>query len=288
MESLIYDERQVRRFYDTVILGSERGPFDVDFFCVAARKKYMTQEERELTRLGDTCMMEKTPVREPDEDVFYHKLQKVDSCLDHLYSHNGTRIPRSCMVLYMNVNHTSMIEALKGLKTDIATMEGELYDVLVKNGSRENIGNKVKRLDNLTLKAYQNPKNVSKRSWIDIDIDINCPEISAGDIQAVLDSRIFGDSGLDECSFLHRPMNVIIKTHGGYHVLVNTVFISDFNSSVSKPADKSKFISVDTFVSEIKKLFESKNLEAKEIKINQNAMVPIPGTLQGGMLVIMY
>ena len=135
MSSLIYDESQVRNFYREVIAKVPAGPFDADFFCVAARKKYMSEAEREATRLGDTCMMEKTICREIDENIFIHKLQKVDACLDHLYSHNGAVIPRSCMVFYMNVNHTSMINALKDFKMDVATMEAELYDVFLKNGS---------------------------------------------------------------------------------------------------------------------------------------------------------
>ena len=126
MQSLIYDEEQARRFYREVIQIQKMGPFDADFFCVAARKKYMTQEEKDTTRLGDTTLLEKTPVREADENIFIHKLQKVDACLDHLYSHCGAQIPRECMVFYMNVNHTNMINALKNLKIDIAVMESEL------------------------------------------------------------------------------------------------------------------------------------------------------------------
>lgn len=281
MKTLIYDEKQVRQFYRTVICGTPHDDFDVDFFCVAARKKYMTQEDREATRLGDTCMMEKTPLHEVSEDTFIHKLQKVDSCLDHLYSHNGANIPRSCMVLYMNVNHTSMIDAVKDLKSEVNLIEGELYDVFMKNGLRHGVANKLKRLDTVTLKVYQNPKNVSSKNWIDIDIDLDTEKVSISELRTKIYDMLtyFPYPGVIQ----YLPF-VIIQTHGGYHVLVSTRFIRERNKLYASDhkMNKGMVLSVDTYMTAIKTLLESKHVDAKEVKINQNAMVPIPGTLQGG------
>lgn len=281
MKTLIYDENQVRQFYRVVICGTPHDIFDVDFFCVAARKKYMTQEEKEATRLGDTCMMEKTPLHEVSEDIFIHKLQKVDACLDHLYSHNGTNIPRSCMVLYMNVNHTSMIDAIKDLKSEISLIENELYDVFMKNGLREGVANKLKRLDTVTLKTYQNPKNVSSKNWIDIDMDLDTEKVSVSEIRTKLYDMLtyFPYEGVIQ----YLPF-VIIQTHGGYHVLVSTRFISERNRlyASNNKMNKGMVLSVNTYMIAIQKLLEDKHVDAKEVKINQNAMVPIPGTLQGG------
>ena len=287
MRSLIYDENQVKKFYKDIILTNPLGPFDTDFFCVAARKKYMSQEDRERTRLGDTTLLEKTPLRNSSQEIFLHHLQKVDACLDHLYSHSGEIIPRSCMVFYMNVNHTSMINALKSLKIDIATVEAELYDVFVKNGSRENIGNKLKRLDNLTLKEYQDPKNVSKRFWIDIDMDISTDLISAKEIKEALDA---GLSKKEVPNFKILKPYEIIQTKGGYHILVNTDMISLHNTAWSDYVKannthnfKERVRSVKDFLDILEILVKTRGIEAKEIKVNQNAMVPIPGTLQGGV-----
>ena len=292
MESLIYDENQVKKFYKEIVAHFPMGPFDADFFCVAARKKYMTQEDRERTKLGDTTLLEKTPLRENNEEIFLHKLQKVDACLDHLYSHCGARIPRECMVFYMNVNHTNMINALKNLKIDIAVMEGELYDVFMKKGSQENIGNKIKRLDNITLKEYQDPKNVGKRRWIDIDMDISTDLISGDEVTKALDEGLAKKEVPD---FKIRCPYNIIQTRGGYHILVNTDMISlhndawaDYVKAHNGHNFKERIRSVKDFLDALEDLVKGKGIEAKEIKINQNAMVPIPGTLQGGIPVIMY
>lgn len=280
MKTLIYDEDQVEEFYRRVISSQERTEFDVDFFCIAARKKYMSEEEKQATRMGDTCMMEKTVVKKDDISLFMNKLHKVDAGLDWLTSNNGTRIPRSCMVFYMNINHTDMIYALKGLKMDLAVLEGELFDCLKKKGLLENIGNKVKGLNTLVLKAYQNPSNVSNKTWIDIDFDVSPENFSFTEIKEVMSSLKFKEESY-----------VVIQTRGGYHILVNTPWISAYNKEYSKSFkegekfNKKGLLSVDKVISGLEKALVGKGFEAKEIIINRNGMVPIPGTIQGGVRV---
>lgn len=185
------------------------------------------------------------------------------------------------MVLYMNVNHTSMISAIKDLKSEISLIENELYDVFMKNGLREGVANKLKRLDTVTLKTYQNPKNVSSRNWIDIDIDLDTEKVSISDLRTRIYDMLtyFPYEGVIQ----YLPF-VIIQTHGGYHVLVSTRFISERNKlyASNNKMNKGMVLSVDNYMSAILTLLEEKHVDAKEVKINQNAMVPIPGTLQGG------
>ena len=277
METLIYDEEQVKEFYRKVIDSQPRTEFDTDFFCIAARKKYMTQEEKDATRMGDTTLMEKTIVKKGDMSLFLNKLHKVDASLDWLASNNGTRIPRSCMVFYMNINHTDMIYALKNLKMDIATMEGELLDCLKKKGTLENIGNKVKGLNTMVLKAYQDPKNVAKRNWVDIDLDVSPENFTFPEIKDVMDSLKFEEDKY-----------VVIQTRGGYHILVSTPWISLYNKEYSKRFtegerfNKKGLLSVDKVIRRLERALDDKGFEAKEITVNKNGMVPIPGTLQGG------
>lgn len=301
MKTLIYDENEVKRFYDEVIsVPGVRGYFDTDFFCVAARKKYMTEEERQATRLGDTVMMEKTVLKKEDFEVFSNKLHKVDAGLDWLTSNNGTKIPRECMVFYMNVNHTNMVDALKSFKIDMSVLENELLDCLVKEGSLENISYKIKSLNNVLLKAYQNPSNMSKRNWVDIDLDVSPENISGEDIKVCLDKMLSSHYRYEE---LKKPEEAVvnneviktfaykvINTRGGYHILVSSPSLSYYNSNYSKQMqleggnfDKKNILSVESFTTALNEMLVDKGIEAKELKINQNAMVPIPGTLQGGV-----
>ena len=281
MKTLIYDEKQVRDFYERVISSHEMTEFDTDFFCVAARKKYMTEEEREATRLGDTTLLEKTIIKKLSIDMFLNKLYKIDAGLDWLTSNNGTRIPRSCMVFYMNINHTNMIYALKSLKIDLAVLEGELLDCLNKKGSLENIGNKVKGINTLVLKAYQDPKNVADKVWVDVDFDISPENFSYEEIYKVMESLKFSKESF-----------VVIQTRGGYHILINTSWVSNYNREYAKSFpegvkfDKKGILSVEKVIKGLEKAVTDKGFEAKEIVLNKNGMVPIPGTLQGGVPVV--
>lgn len=279
MKTLIYDERVIREFYRRILGKYPRGDFDTDFFCVAARKKYMTEEERQETRLGDTTLLEKTVLKRDSEDEFVNKVFKVDSGLDWVTALNGNRIPRSCEVFYINVNHTSTLKALKSLQGDLNVLTGELLDCLTKRGTLDNIGRKVKGMNTLVLKAYQDPKNVSDKTWIDLDVDVPHESLSLEDLVNVLEG-IMSPEGRE-----------IIVTRGGYHVLVDTRFMSSFNKGVSEdcssrgvPVDKSRILSVDKVLKGIRDVCGD---NAKEVKINSNGMVPLPGTIQGGKKVLL-
>ena len=282
--SQIVNSGEVHRFFEKILAG-DWGPFETGFFCVAARKKYMSQEEREATQLGDTCMMEKTVLKRGDFQEFWLKLQKADAGLSFHSSHNGTLIPPHCMVFYININKTDMLSAIKDFKSDLLDMENELWDVLVKRGSQEGIGAKIRGINNKLLKAYQNPKNNIK-GWLDIDIDLS---------QGAKESeylRSFEQVLPTVMKNVHFEPDTyhIIRTQGGYHVLIKTSWIKTFNADYASACQANKTpINKETFIdpmkviaklTEVYKFWFNENPE--EIKLNQNAMIPIPGTLQGG------
>lgn len=297
MKSLIYDLNQVKEFYDKVI-NTPREAFDADFFCIAARKKYMTQEDRERTRLGDTCMMKKTALKKADSSIFLNKIREVDAGLDWLTSLNGEYIPRSCMVFYMNINHTNMAKGLQNFKSDLVGLDTELSSVIFKHAKLEDIGYKVKDLSNMAMKAYQDPKNVTHKTWIDLDLDVtDWGELSK---ERVFDTiRAYESDHLSEKekalaeAQLNTAKTYIIRTHGGYHILISTEWLKKANSvkslcaSSDKKLTKKDFLALDT-LKETLEVEISKYCKFKEFTINQNMMVPIPGTLQGGFEVKLY
>lgn len=101
-------------------------------------------------------------------------------------------------------------------------------------------------------------KNVSRKLMVDIDIDG----------EDLLDSLRLVE---DATNFLteHEVPYRIVKTRGGYHVLVRTEYLG-------KHGPLFKVIS------------ELDNETTGEVKFNSNAMVPIPGTVQAGRLVTIF
>lgn len=299
MQSLIYDLDQAKKFYDKVI-DTPREAFDADFFCVAARKKYMTQEDRERTRLGDTCMMKKTALKQADSSVFLNKLRETDAGLDWLTSLNGEYIPRSCMVFYMNVNHTNMAKGIQSFKKDLVDLDTELSNVIFKHAKLEDIGYKVKNLANIAMKAYQDPKNVTDKTWIDLDLDVfEWNSLTPEDVFPVIreyDARKLNTSEIELLETQLLAMSLarcyVIKTHGGLHILVSTAWFKHANKIKAESRSKEKLSRFDFMnLEELKHLLETRLQEKctyKEFEINQNMMVPIPGTLQGGVEVKFY
>lgn len=280
--TLVYDEDLIRNFYRKVIANTPRADFDTDFFCVVARSKYLSGDYRHAIQLGD-ALLEKVVLKTVDEERFLNRIHRADSCVDWATSFNGKSIPKNCMVMYMNVNHTSSVKAIRNLKNDIETLENELVDCLLGSGMTNNIGNKLKNLDTLVLKAMQNPKCISKKNWIDIDMDIPNDMYTIDNVMNVLNNLGISEDG-----------RVIIMSRGGYHILIRTSFISEYNSKYvdtvlkGEKVDKTIILSIDKIVDAFSSDVADRGYEAKEIKINQNMMVPIPGTIQGNHKVEMY
>ena len=112
-------------------------------------------------------------------------------------------------------------------------------------------------LHNNLLTCYQN--NRSRKIWVDIDIDSNSVKLE--DLQKFVRSL-----NLEESVKI-----VLVKTHGGFHFLIK-------NEHMNKEYNPGTVLNklIDTF------------RDCKEIVINKNEMIPLPGTYQALTPVKMY
>ena len=219
MNTNIYSVEAIKDFYEKIICWDkgDRPLNAIDFFCVAARKKYMTPEQKASTNLGNTCMMQKAVLKEEDFLKFYSKIQQVDASLDFILDRDNNYLPRSCMAFYMNVNHTDIFKSVKQFKHLVTDWDYDLSSLLVGTGKSKTreISKQFKTIQNNLLKSFQDPSNCMK-GWIDIDCDIN-------EGLELLTSEELG-------SFKERLRNIlgskippyIIRTHGGMHILINS------------------------------------------------------------------
>lgn len=288
----IWSEEETLRFYDGVLAGC--GPNETDFLCIAARKKYMTGEQKASIRTGNTCMMGKTILKEHDRAKFLSVLHRLDAQMDWFTDLDGRYIPRSCMVFYMNVNHTDVLKAVKEFKKLIVDWDYDLAAAVTQN----NIGTQMKTIQNNLLKSFQDPKNQTK-GWTDIDCDIpDVPLTMVCEFKRRL-KKLFWQTDQDTVSRVPsfvpsglEPLEVVI-THGGFHVLVRQSSISEHNRLAAAAVEQKILIptvimSPERLVGEIGSLLFTNGFEgAKEIKVNRNAAVPLPGTIQGGFEVHM-
>jgi len=270
MASLIYDEKMLLDFYNTVFPGTD--PFYTEFFCLAARKKYMTEEQKRSINLGDTCMMFKSILKEHDERKFLSKIHQADASADYFTDRDGNYIPKDCIVFYLNLNRTNVFKAIREFKSLLADWE---YDVATSlefnnNNKRDNIGKQLKTIQNNLLKSFQEPKN-TEGDWLDIDCDIGT-DFSALEYKHILSDNI-------------GTKNVyVLSTHGGCHILISKKAVSEFNKNLAlicpREEMKNYVMTPDRILNFVNGLMQDKDI--KEIKLNQNLAVPLPGTMQGG------
>jgi len=280
MNSSIWSEEQVLKFYNEIL--QDLTPNTTDFFCIAARKKYMTEEQRQNTSLGNTCMMSKTILKEHDEHKFLAKLHQVDASMDWFTDTDDLYIPRECMAFYINVNHTDVLKAIKDFKKLMVDWDYDVASLTTfsNNTKQEMVGKQLKTVQNNLLKSFQDPKN-TVRKWTDIDCDTDV-EVNCEHIKLLI-------NGILEWEIPEGHTHVV-KTHGGYHVLIDNNDLSEYNRNLASKTENKKMlkdliIDAESIVKTLKNFFGEEN--AKEIKINQNMSIPLPGTIQGGFKVYM-
>lgn len=266
--NLIYSEEQALKFYDTFFKDTD--PFHVDFFCLAARKKYMSEEEKKSINLGDTCMMFKTILKEHDEKKFLSKIHQADACADYFTDRDGNYIPKHCIAYYMNINRTNVLSAIREFKHLLTDWDYDIGTMLNFNSDEKtrNIGKQLKTIQNNLLKSFQDPKN-TEGDWLDIDCDVGT-EHDFGKIKQKL------------VEFLNTDNVWVILTQGGCHVLVSKKSISEYNKALSVVTDRKNMRDKVMTINKIVGFLQGNFDEYKEIKLNQNGAIPLPGTYQNG------
>lgn len=275
-ESLIWSEEQLTKFYE--IFCSEPSPYHTDFFCLAARKKYMTEAQKREINLGDTCMMFKTILKNYDVKKFISKVKQADAAASFFTDRDGNYIPRSCYTFYMNVNKTNVLKAVKDFKDQLNLWDYDLATTILFNNTtkKENIGKQIKTVQNSLLKSFQDPKNV-EGSWLDIDCDIG-----------VVDEETAKTFKKEMIELLGGTDVYILCTHGGVHIIFSKELMSSYNKHIAEMYPKNEMktyiIAPNRILLYVQKMIETfcPGRDIKEIKFNQNMAVPMPGTLQGG------
>ena len=262
MNSLIWSEEELTKFYNEIFQPLELN--EVQFISLSARNKYLSEEQKQEIRLGGTQMLFKTVLREYNLRKFMAKVHQIDESSKYYYSLNDKEIPRECLCYYANINPSDTLKATKEFKQLLDEYDEETVRVAMSEKRDvtkfENIMRRYTNLHNNLLTCYQNSR--SRRVWVDFDldfIDIDKKDM-ASDIIFLMNI------------FVNRWDSVhIIDTRGGIHFLCK---VSDFN----------KEFNTNTI---LKALTDELGSLCKEIVLNKNEMIPIPGTYQGGYPVTM-
>lgn len=289
----IWSEDEILKFYDKVICydKDDRDSSNCDFFCVAARKKYLPESMKDVYDMGNTFMEHKNLLTRVDRDMYLAKVRQVNATLDFIPDKQYRCLPRECMVFYANVNHVDIFKSVHEFKMILLDWEYNALDLLktYSDALKENINDRIKAVQSNLMKSFQDARN-STKAWLDIDCDIDENVYSLE--KSLQISRL--DILKKELKAKLGPTSVepyIIWTRGGCHVLINRSSIRECNSRLSKECTSkeeltSKVVTPENLLEFIGDFFSGSKV--KEIKVNPNAGVPMPGTVQGGFRVRLY
>jgi hypothetical protein len=267
MYNFIHDEQELKRFHSEIM--PELKEFEVFFLSLSCRKKYLTKEEREKYHITRAEMFDRKLIRTNDYSRLARSVHKYEVAEGGYMTKNNLPVPQHCMTIYLNINPSNSLKALKEFNGKIVDWQYEIT-----SGNKEAFSKKFNKLDVELMNCYQ--RNRGTKHWIDIDFDVpkefNAPGILSEELKF---------SGV---KFFW------INTKSGYHLLVDRNSIKYDPRRICKRgiSELSKY-----FFEKVKKDGSLYPIDIKEydiiagdknyeIIINKNEMIPLPGTLQGG------
>lgn len=245
---LIYDEAEVKRFFDTVL--PPLSDLEVYFVSLSARNKYLSEEEQEALHLGRTEMFERRIIRERNWDKFLRTLYKFESNEKAYTTKNNSIIPSKCITCYININPSNVLKAYAEYNKTMTEYIYEIANNSIKNNNTENIIYRITKSDRLLLDQLQKCRGT--KHLIDVDFDVPDDQFVKMFTKELKSKNVSYE---------------VIDTKSGYHVLMRKDTVKFNFPSLLECYNKQAAIAYK---------------EKTEIVVNKNEMVPLPGTSQGG------
>lgn len=246
---LIKDAYEFEHFVD-ILPDLEKD--EVYYVSLAARNKYLTDEERKFYQLGNTKMFARVIVKSKLD--FRDSLEKAYYLMMNRKTLNGMEIPSKCLVAYANINPSSMMKATSMMIRYISLAQEHVNNALRKDKipNYDGIINSESKLTTFVQKA------TSRKNFIGIDFDI--PHSNKGPLFSLISAA--NSKGISYQTLL---------TKSGFHLLLNK---EELSASELNLKEEIRIAMLNAILP-----------DGGEVIINDNMMVPIPGTIQAGHLV---
>lgn len=271
MYKFVYDEKELKKFYDTIVPKLE--DFEVLFLSLSCRKKYLSEEERAKYHITRAEMFDRKLVRKNEWERFSRTIRKYEVNEGGYLTKNNISVPPKCMVIYFNINPSNSLKALKEFNSKLVDWQYELL-----NGNKESFKDKFNKLDVELMNCYQ--RNRGRKIWMDIDFDVpkefNAPEIMKDYLRSTnlrfywVDTKSGNHLLIDRSTLDFNPNDIC---HYGLRKLWEYWQSKAESGEVSYPIKQ---------VLASNKIIVGNYAHVNEIIVNKNEMIPCPGTLQGG------
>lgn len=254
MNKLIHDPNMVKDF---IKILPKPNDLEVFFVSLSCRNKYLTDDQRKEYALGRTEMFGQSIAR--DADKLFRNIRRYESHPEAYTTKNGNNMPVSAMVVYVNIDTSSTLKAYTEFQKKMTENLTELTHKSILGQSIKDTARFINKADKVLMDCYQ--RGSSQKKFIDVDFDV--PECASGVVEKFLDVMN-----------MNKVKHYIIQTRGGFHVLLERETIKhNYNIDIAEANDDMKSIYGDI---------------KYEIKVNENRMVPVPGTYQAGFPVTFW
>jgi hypothetical protein len=259
MNNLIKDQAQFDKFIEIL---PELKKDEVYFISLSARNKYLTKEEREFYSLGQTEMFGREIAQSKDKLANYI-MKKLEATLSYKTTRNKKSIPEKSLVVYANINPSSMIKAYYQFQNEMNRQMSEIM-LALQNDKQPNYS-----FVNIQTRELMNciQKSTGTKHYVDIDCDTKELKVL----------NYFKEVFMKDWIKFY-----IIETKGGYHFLLKKDTFPEKYNLMNIIADTKKIL-INLHYNQGD--FKKDDFEFPEIIINSNAMIPVPGTMQSDHLV---
>jgi hypothetical protein len=289
--NFIKDEKEMEWFFNHVLDDLSGDPYHSYLMCITARPKKLTQEERiQFGISGSDGVMLREEIIAPrgKEKIwnfanFKQHIARYECNKEGMITKTGLPYPQKSLsvMFYCEPSDERMVSNF--ILNYGATIQKELNDSLIK-GSTDGVKAQLEKLTNLTKKLKScHAENTAKR-YIHFDFDIRKDLI--GNEEAAREAANVIHSVAN--SFFGKGSTFIIRTFGGFHVLVKNVALMN---GVMKLKQISKEDRKAIFGADDKKIgtnpingfifYVEKNYSytfEEEDKLKQQKFVPLPGS----------
>lgn len=232
--NFIKDEEQLLLFHSHLLSLKND---EVYYIMLGARRKYLTDEEKEPYNMNGSDMIKRVTVKNNSFEYFRKKVLELSAPIGTYTDKNGLELPEHSLTLYMTINPRDCRLASVNI---IAKLAEKLHN---------------KQPMNLEQFMYSEiHKSCNRKRFMDFDIDPN----GSDNLQQIIN---------DVKTILGKSSTIEIRTRTGAHILLD-------KHTIDKTVK-------NTFYKSIKQL--SASLDGT-IDFLSDAMVPIPGTTQGGTI----
>ena len=151
--NFLLDEDELKKFHELIL--PELGQDECFFVMIGARRKYLTDEQKELYNLNGSDMLKRVTVRSNKYQVLKDAILELCCPEDRYRDKNGLNIPHNAFTLYITPNARDARRASVGV---VQKMTEALLNP-----------NTPLKLENMMLSEIH--KYSTNKVWMDFDVD---------------------------------------------------------------------------------------------------------------------